>query len=217
MPSPNDTPWGLLTTMAGSDPTRPRLTWYDDLPGPTAGERIELSGRVLATWAAKAANLLQEDLDAGPGSVVAVDLPTHWRAAYWLFAVWAVGAEPRVVPSASPPDVVVTTAPERWTAAAAPVVAVSLPALARQWTGDPLPPGTVDEARDLASYGDRFQPWATAPADGALMAPGARREPGRGPGPGRSGDDVGRSRRRGGRLVGGLVGRRVGGPGPPGR
>ena len=83
----------LLAALAGSDPTRPRLTWYDDGLGPTRGERIELSGRVLANWAAKAANLLQEDLDVAPGSLVEVDLPTHWRAAYWLLAAWSVGAE----------------------------------------------------------------------------------------------------------------------------
>ncbi len=172
MPSPNDTPWGLLTAMAGSDPTRPRLTWYDDAPGPTAGERIELSGRVLATWAAKAANLLQEDLDAGPGSVVAVDLPVHWRAAYWLFAVWGVGAQAVVGPAEGtrPPDVVVTGTPQRWAAGGVPVVAVSLPALAREWAGDPLPGGTVDEARELASYGDRFEPWSPPPADGSVPA-----------------------------------------------
>jgi uncharacterized protein (TIGR03089 family) len=185
VPSPNDTPWALLTAIAGSDPTRPRLTWYDDHPGPTAGERIELSGRVLANWAAKAANLLQEDLDAGPGSVVAVDLPTHWRAAYWLFAVWAVGAQP-LLSSAGGPDVVVTDSPARWAGVGAPVVAVSWPALARQWAGDPLPPGAVDEARELASYGDLFVPWATptagdsvlatarAAAEAAGLAPGAR-------------------------------------------
>jgi uncharacterized protein (TIGR03089 family) len=169
VPSPNDTPWGLLTAIAGSDPTRPRLTWYDDRPGPTAGERIELSGRVLANWAAKAANLLQEDLDAGPGSVVAVDLPTHWRAAYWLFAVWAVGAEPLFSVEGSP-DVVVTDAPERWAGGGAQLVAVSLPALARGWAGEPLAPGTVDEARELATYGDAFAPWSPPAADGSVLA-----------------------------------------------
>jgi uncharacterized protein (TIGR03089 family) len=174
VPSPNDTPTGLLAALVGSDPTRPRLTWYDDQPGPTQGERIELSGRVLGNWAAKAANLLQDDLDAGPGTVVEIDLPTHWRAAYWLFAAWSVGAE--VVVGASlaghHPDVVVTDDPGDWAGGGEPLVAVTLAALARGWAGAPLPTGAVDEAKELATYGDRFQAYATpAPDAVALRTP----------------------------------------------
>ena len=76
----------LLAALAASDPGRPRLTWYDDAPGPTRGERIELSARVLANWVAKAANLLVDELDIEPGDQVVIALPTHWRAAYWLLA-----------------------------------------------------------------------------------------------------------------------------------
>ena len=75
-----------------ADPGRPRVTVYDDTDSPTRGERIELSARVLANWVAKAANLLRDDLDAGPGSVVLLDLPPHWRTLYWAFAAWSVGA-----------------------------------------------------------------------------------------------------------------------------
>lgn len=174
MPAPRDTPTDLLAALAGTDPTRPRLTWYDDAPGPTRGERIELSGRVLANWTAKAANLLQDDLEVGPGVVVALDLPPHWRAAYWLFAAWAVGAEVVVGGSLAhhTPAVVVTDDPEDWAAAPAAVVAVSLPALGRGWTGDPLAAGVVDEAKELATYGDRFEPWVAPGGDDiALRTP----------------------------------------------
>jgi uncharacterized protein (TIGR03089 family) len=172
VPPPYDTPSSLLGALATGDPTRPRLTWYDDATGPTQGERIELSGRVLANWAAKAANLLQEDLDVGPGTVVELDLPVHWRAAYWLFAAWSVGAE--VVTGCSlagrRPDVVVTDDPEDWPGAA--VVAVSLPALTRAWTGSALGAGVVDEARDLATYPDVFAPLARPGAtDAAFVTP----------------------------------------------
>jgi uncharacterized protein (TIGR03089 family) len=156
VPPPYDTPTGLLHALATSDPTRPRLTWYDDQPGPTTGERIELSGRVLATWAAKAANLLRDELDVGPGSVVVIDLPVHWRAAYWLFAAWSVGASVETGICCGRPDVVVTDDPEVWPAS--PIVAVSLPALVRGWAGPPLVAGTIDEARELASYADAFPP-----------------------------------------------------------
>jgi hypothetical protein len=69
------------------DPGRPRVTWY----GPD-GERVELSGKVLDNWVAKTANLLVDELDAGPGSRVVVDLPPHWRTVVWLLAVWSTGA-----------------------------------------------------------------------------------------------------------------------------
>ena len=171
MPSPNDTPSALLAALVRSDPTRPRLTWYDDTAGPTQGERIELSGRVLANWTAKAANLLQEDLDIEPGSRVALDLPAHWRAAYWLFAIWGVGAE-AVLGATGDADVAVTSTPGSIPAGPA-LVAVTLAGLARSWVGEPLPSGAVDEAKELATYGDRFEPWARPGAeDVALSAPG---------------------------------------------
>jgi uncharacterized protein (TIGR03089 family) len=175
VPAPNDTPTAFLAGLVSSDPTRPRLTWYDDQPGPTQGERIELSGRVVANWTAKAANLLQEELDVGPGSVVAVDLPAHWRAAYWLFAAWSVGAEVVVGGSLAGhrPDVVVTDDPADWSGDDLHVVAVTLAALARTWTGDPLLAGAIDEAKELATYGDQFQAWAAPAGDAAaLRTPG---------------------------------------------
>ena len=42
------TPAEVLTTINRTDSAAPRVTCYDDLPGPTAGERVELSGRVEA-------------------------------------------------------------------------------------------------------------------------------------------------------------------------
>ena len=86
------TPAALLAHLVASDPGRPRVTVYDDTDGPTRGERVELSARVLANWVAKAANLLQDDLDAGPGTTVRLALPPHWRTLYWAFAAWSVGA-----------------------------------------------------------------------------------------------------------------------------
>ena len=157
----------LLAALAASDPGRPRLTWYDDAPGPTCGERIELSARVLANWVAKAANLLVDELDVEPGDRVVIELPTHWRAGYWMLAAWSAGAE--VLVGGRPQDarVLVTDSP-----AAAPkgpvVVAVTLPALARSWAGVPLPSGAVDEAAAVTGQPDLFEPF-TEP-DGAAPA-----------------------------------------------
>lgn len=206
-------PAALLARLVASDPGRPRVTVYDDTDGPTRGERVELSARVLANWVAKAANLLRDDLDAGPGTVVRLDLPPHWRTLYWALAAWSVGAlvdvppartapgaarptttpdDARVpsaaapVPAPAPADVVVTDAPP---AEDTPdhVVVVTLAALARSASA-PVPPGAVDEARELASHGDVFDPWEDPPAEAeALREPrGVIRYAGLVPAPGPS-------------------------------
>jgi uncharacterized protein (TIGR03089 family) len=82
------TPTDLLTATLRRDPATPLLTHYDD----ATGERVELSGTTLANWVAKTANLLQDEFDVGPGSVVAVSLPVHWQTAAVLLAVWSCGA-----------------------------------------------------------------------------------------------------------------------------
>ena len=53
----------LLFALQRADASRPRITCYDDTDGPSRGERIELSARVLSNWVAKAANALQEEFD----------------------------------------------------------------------------------------------------------------------------------------------------------
>lgn len=168
-------PHEVLPGLLAADPTGPRVTYYDDRPGPTQGERIELSGAVLANWVAKAGNLLQDELDAGSGSTVALDLPAeHWRTLYWALAAWAVGAT--VVDGAGEADgggqgggsadVLVTTTPRADHPAQ---VVVTEAALARSFAGD-LPDGAIDEAADLATYGDRLDPYAEpGPGDEALV------------------------------------------------
>lgn len=146
-----------------TEPGRPRLTWYGD-----GGERIELSGAVLVNWVSKTTNLLVEEFDAEPGTVVATDLPPHWRTLVWALATWRTGATLRVVDGSSSTavapsgaDVVVTASPDRWTAPdgsrprGTELVAVALPALARTF-GSQLPPGTVDAASAVMTYGDQI-------------------------------------------------------------
>ena len=151
------TPAAVLAEILRSDPARPRVTFYEDTAGPTQGERIELSGKVLANWIAKAGNALQDEYDLGPGSVVRLSLPPHWRALYWAFAVWSVGGTVDLVGSQTPsllvcddPELAATRDPAR-----DDVVLVTLAALARVHPG-PVPAGAMDEARELATYGDQF-------------------------------------------------------------
>ena len=178
------TPAALLRRLVAADPGRPRVTVYDDTDSPTRGERIELSARVLANWVAKAANLLRDDLDVGPGSVVLLDLPPHWRTLYWAFAAWSVGACVEVpghrttadaghdaAGSTATPAVVVTDAADV-ASTAHEAVLVTLAALARSAAGG-VPEGVVDEARELATHGDVFDAWEDPEgADPALRAAG---------------------------------------------
>src|SRR4029079_7878105 len=94
----------LLDPILRSDPVGPRITYYDD----ATGERIELSAVTLGNWAAKTANLLRDELGAGPGSRVAVLLPAHWQTAAVLLGVWYIGAE--VVLGSGEADVALCTA-----------------------------------------------------------------------------------------------------------
>ena len=173
MPVP-DSPVTSVHTRLASSPG-PRLTWYGD-----DGERVELSGPVLAQWVTKAANLLVEELDAGPGYRVLLDLPGHWRAVVWALAVWRVGACVVVAPDrdgsggtvpvsswtdGAPTDAVVTAAPESFPGGRV-VVAVALPALARSFPA-PLPGGAIDGAAVLG-YGDALG--YVAPADASAPA-----------------------------------------------
>ncbi len=164
MPAPAE----VLAALVRADPGLPRLTWYDD----EAGERIELSAAVLSNWVAKAANLLQDDADAGPRTRVRLTLAPHWRALYWAMATWSVGATLVLGPADAPSDVLVAADPLVSGTHAGYAVHVTLAALAR--SNPNTPPGVVDEARELATYGDQFEPYAgPAPDDPALVVDGA--------------------------------------------
>jgi uncharacterized protein (TIGR03089 family) len=161
--------------MLRSDPAKPRVTFYEDTEGPTRGERIEISGKVLANWVSKAGNALQDEFDLGPGSVVRLSLPPHWRALYWALAVWSVGATVDCAGTGTPDLLICDDANLAATLAAAQgdVVLVTLAGLARAHPG-PVPAGAMDEARELATYGDQFVPIAEpAPEDLALISEGA--------------------------------------------
>ncbi len=140
-------PTALLGTVARS--RQPHLTWYGGADG---SERVELSGHVLANWVAKTANFLDEE-GVGPGSLVVVDLPVHWRAVPWVWAAWLRGAAVSFVPDGggSGDDdgggaaVVATDRPGHHAGRddGALVVAVPLAPLALRWDGD-LPGGAMD-------------------------------------------------------------------------
>ncbi|GAA4656905.1 TIGR03089 family protein [Arthrobacter cryoconiti] len=160
----------LLQAFRLQNPTAPRLTWYG-----ADSERVELSGRVLDNWVAKTANFLIEELDAEAGTVVALDLPIHWRSIVWTLASFATGGtvmtgqsdadetgylgscissltRANIVATANPVDV----AQQCVVLAMNPcIVAVALPALAMRWTGD-LPSDAVDYSGGVRAHADVF-------------------------------------------------------------
>ncbi|WP_421740940.1 TIGR03089 family protein [Cellulomonas sp.] len=146
-----------LLSLLARDPGRPRLTWYGD-----DGERIELSGAVLGNWVSKTTNLLVEEFDAEPGSRVLLDLPPHWRTVVWALATWRVGAT-AVLAAAAPAqvDVVVSDLADRRPLDGHTLIGVALPALARRFPGE-LPPGAIDAAAAVMTYGDTIG-WAPTP------------------------------------------------------
>jgi uncharacterized protein (TIGR03089 family) len=168
-----------LSQAAERDSARPRVTWYDD----ATGERVELSAATLSTWMAKTVHLLTDELGAGAGVAVAIDLPRHWLRLLWWLAVDAVGAHPfdpngadrdprggdpsRIAPA------VAVVGPGGWeapiAAGADEVVAVSLLPLAAPFT-EPLPALVSDFSVVVRSHPDRV----TLPAVDSPLGAAAR-------------------------------------------
>jgi uncharacterized protein (TIGR03089 family) len=144
----------LLDPLLDRDPVGPRITYYDD----ATGERIELSTVTLANWAAKTANLLRDELGAGPGSRIAVLLPAHWQTAAVLLGVWYIGAE--VVLGPAQADVALCTA-DRIDDADAAVGPGEVAVLSLDPFGKPvadLPIGMTDYATSVRVHGDQIVP-----------------------------------------------------------
>jgi uncharacterized protein (TIGR03089 family) len=142
----------LMTILRSGHSTSPRLTWY----GPDS-ERVELSGRVLDNWVAKTSNLLQDELDAVPGTRMRVDLPPHWKSIVLALGAWQLGME--IALDTGTADLLATAEPDSVAASAGydAIIAVPLAALAMQWPGE-LAAGVLDYAAEVRSHGDVFMP-----------------------------------------------------------
>jgi uncharacterized protein (TIGR03089 family) len=144
----------LLDPLLGRDPVGPRITYYDD----ASGERIELSTVTLANWAAKTANLLRDELGAGPGSRIAVLLPAHWQTAAVLLGIWYIGAEVLLGPGEA--DVALCTE-DRLADADAAVGPGEIAVLSLDPFGKPaagVPVGVTDYATSVRVHGDQIVP-----------------------------------------------------------
>jgi uncharacterized protein (TIGR03089 family) len=130
-----------LREQVERSPGVPAVTFYDDL----TGERVELSFATYANWVAKTGSLLQDELGLERGSLVSIDLPTHWLATVWLGAAWSVGVAVGGASAAVDADLVVC-GPDglsRHAGGRTEVVACSLLPLGARFR-TPLPPGVTD-------------------------------------------------------------------------
>ncbi|PYC77620.1 TIGR03089 family protein [Streptomyces tateyamensis] len=155
------TPAELLRAALGEDPARPLVTFYDD----DTGERVELSVKTFDNWVAKTANLLQDELNAGPEDTAALLLPAHWQSAVWLLACWSVGVT--AVPAGDPAEAsLVVSGPDGLAAAQAcsgERVALALRPLGGRFPQ--RPDGFLDYAAEVPGQGDRFAPYSPVVAD----------------------------------------------------
>ncbi|MFF7633762.1 TIGR03089 family protein [Kitasatospora sp. NPDC008050] len=150
------TPAELLRAALGEDSARPLVTFYDDL----SGERVELSVKTFDNWVAKTANLLQDELNAGPEDRAALLLPAHWQSAVWLLACWSVGVT--ALPDGDPATAeLVISGPDGLEAAQACTgerVALALRPLGGRFPQ--RPDGFLDYAAEVPGQGDRFAPYS---------------------------------------------------------
>ncbi|KQV17567.1 MULTISPECIES: TIGR03089 family protein [unclassified Kitasatospora] len=139
-----------------ADPSRPLVTFYDD----ATGERVELSAKTFDNWVAKTANLLQDELNAGPETRAALLLPAHWQSAVWLLACWSVGVT--AVPGGDPADAdIVISGPDGLDTAkdcSGERVALALRPLGGRFPE--RPDGFLDYAAEVPGQGDRFAPYS---------------------------------------------------------
>lgn len=148
----------LLPTQADSD--RPWLVWY------ACGERVELTGRVLAMWQSKVSGFLSQEL--GTGARVHLAMPPHWRTVAWCCGTWlaagavvldddGVGAPADAPVARATPQVSVAFEGEALDPLAELHVLVARPWPALAWNGE-LPPLVVDGVADLMAFPDRAEP-----------------------------------------------------------
>ena len=148
---------------------KPFLTWYDD----HRDERIELSYKTFGNWVAKTANLLVDELGAGPGDRAGV-LADHWQAPVLVAACWRAGVGVVALEPGrpSPADLVAAFVHEERLDDLVVPGDVTVLALA----ADPLGRPGRDLGRALSfpgivpSMGDVFDAIADPPGD-ALLAP----------------------------------------------
>lgn len=152
----------LFAHLLSADPAAPRLTAYDE----STGARMDFSAQTLDNWAAKIANMLEEELDLEEGSTIAIDLPVGWQAAVTVFGALAARVNVRMTSEPSDEDAVFTTLKrhEAWAGSGADVLLVSADPFGRgiEESGGEMPFGALDFGPTVRFYGDQY--FGDAPA-----------------------------------------------------
>ncbi|HEV2347733.1 MAG TPA: TIGR03089 family protein [Actinocrinis sp.] len=153
---------------AAADAGRPFLTFLDD----GTGERVELSYTTFGNWLAKTANLVQDDLMAGPGDRISVCAPPHWLTAVWMVAPLLAGSVVEPWGEAKSAHTVIAGPDAEVLGAARDCpgerLALSLLPLGRPF--DVVPDGFRDYSAEVRGFGDRFTPFTpSAPGMEALV------------------------------------------------
>ena len=152
----------VFQPLLAADPGAPMITHYD-LAAPS---RIELSVTSTANWAAKIANMLEEELDLEEGSTIAIDLPVGWQAAVTVFGALAARVNVRMASEPIDEDAVFTTLErhEAWAGSGADVLLVSADPFGRgiEESGGEMPFGALDFGPTVRFYGDQY--FGDAPA-----------------------------------------------------
>lgn len=161
----------LFAHLLSADPATPRLTVYNE----TTGARMDFSAQTLDNWAAKIANMLEEELDLAEGATIALDLPVGWQAAVTVFGALSARVQVRLVSDpgeADEAEAVFTTLAryEEWVDQGLDVLLVSEDPFGRgiEESGDELPAGAIDFGPTVRFYGDQY--FGAAPALPELVA-----------------------------------------------
>lgn len=184
---PNDVP--ALIQRLSSRP-QPALVHYSQ-----TGERVELSGRVLANWTVKLVGLFREESEAFQEvdtPEVIIHTAVGWKAAACALAATALGANVHLLDSQATgtalpetPDLVISDAPRDWlgsdTRASLPLGGAELAALAPGMLDNayedghgPLPAWVLDIAAEVRQHPDQLLeplPLVTLNAPSGVSAP----------------------------------------------
>jgi uncharacterized protein (TIGR03089 family) len=165
--TPTTVPDALAAALRG-DAAAPFVTWIG-----ADGARSELSLRTYENNVAKAANLLRDDADLGPGGTLALHLPVHWQTGVWLGACALVGATAVIGGDPAQADVSVVGPAELDLPRAPLALATSLHPFGLPFAAA-LPSGLLDVATEVRAHGDRFASYGDVTAATTWLASGER-------------------------------------------